>query len=217
MKSQYKNTTECLYEDIDLWEKTEGIEFMKSMPLNNNDKPNILDFGFGFGHYLLAAAYAYPNGRIYGIDGYPNCINEVSNKINERKILNIQIIGQVVNDLKMFEDNSMDMILIYDSLHASYTKMNMLLMESHRVLKKGGCLSILPFHLGNFRDKDENKKKFSITKVKSEVMGYGFEYAGSCEVKGIHWEKCHTFYYIQKGNITFEILERMDVMNFISV
>jgi hypothetical protein len=48
-------------------------------------------------------------------------------------------------------------------------------------------------------------------------MEYGFDYVDTCEVKGIHWEKCHTLYYIQKGNITIDMLERMDVMNFISL
>ncbi len=29
------------------------------------------------------------------------------------------------------------------------------------------------------------------------------------------WEKCHTLYYIKKGNITFDLLEKVDVMNFV--
>ena len=28
------------------------------------------------------------------------------------------------------------------------------------------------------------------------------------------WEKCHTFYYIKKGIITFDALEKVEVMNF---
>lgn len=45
MEYKYKNTNEYLYEDIAMWEKTEGVEFMKAMPLNGNDSPQILDFG----------------------------------------------------------------------------------------------------------------------------------------------------------------------------
>jgi len=204
---EYKNTNEYLYEDIDLWEKTEGVEFMKSMPLYENDSPKILDFGFGFGHYLFATAYAYPKGMIYGIDGYPICIKEIGDKIKERGITNVKVIGEVVSDLNIFEDNSIDMVLLYDALHASFSKKKILLDEAHRVLKKGGCLSVLPFHQGNWRDKDENKKKYSISKIKFEIMEYGFDYVGTCEVKGVHWEKCHTLYYIQKGNITIDMLE----------
>lgn len=216
MENMYKNTNEHLYADIALWEKTEGVEFMKGMPLKGNDSPKILDFGFGFGHYLFAAAYAYPTGTIYGIDGYAICIKEVGNKLKERGIINVKLLGEEVNDLSKFEDNSMDMVLLYDALHASFAGKEMLLKEAHRVLKKGGCLSVLPFHQGNWRDKDENKKKYSLSKIRKEIMVYNFEYVGTCLIKGIHWEKCHTLYYIQKGNITFDILERMDVMNFIS-
>ena len=217
MEYKYKNTNEYLYEDIAMWEKTEGVEFMKAMPLNGNDSPQVLDFGFGFGHYLLATAYAYPKGMIYGIDGYPICIKEVGDKIKERGITNVKVIGEEVSDLNRFEDDSIDMVLLYDNLHASFSKKKMLLDEAHRVLKKGGCLSVLPFHQGNWRDKDENKKKYSISKIKAEIMEYGYDYVGTCEVKGVHWEKCHTLYHIQKGNITIDMLERMDVMNFISV
>ena len=217
MENKYKNTNEYIYEDIAIWEKTEGVKFMKSMPLNGNDSPQILDFGFGFGQYLLAAAYAYPKGMIYGIDGYPICIKEVGDKIKEQGITNVKQIGEEVSNLNRFEEDSIDMVLLYDTLHASFSKKKMLLDESHRVLKKGGCLSVLPFHQGNWRDKDENKKKYSISKIKSEIMEYGFNYVGTCEVKGVHWEKCHTLYYIQKGNITIDMLERMDVMNFISL
>lgn len=50
---------------------------------------------------------------------------------------------------------------------------------------------------------------------KAEIAEFHFKYAGSFQTKGVHWEKCHTLYYIQKGTITFNMLERMNVMNFI--
>ncbi len=216
MEKNYQNTNECLYEDIALWEKTEGVALMKHMPLNGNNCPKILDFGFGFGQYLFAAAYAYPKGTIYGIDGSAICIKEVGDKIRERGIHNVEIIGEEVSDFGRFENNSMDLVLLYDTLHADFLKKKMLLEEAHRILKQGGCLSVLPFHQGNWRDKEGNKKKYSVSKIKNEITEYGFRYEGTCKTQGIHWEKCHTLYYIQKGTITIDILERMDVMNFIS-
>lgn len=81
MEIGYKNTNEHLYEDIALWEKTEGVALMKSMPLNGIVNPQIIDFGFGFGQYLFADAYAYPKGRVYGIDGSEVCLKEVGDKV----------------------------------------------------------------------------------------------------------------------------------------
>jgi len=212
---EYKNTNAALYEDIDQWERTEGIEFMRGMPLNGNESPKILDVGFGFGHYLTSAAYAYPQGTVYGMDGNESCIREVGDKVNLQNLTNVVLIGEHFEDFHHFEDESIDLVLLYDCLHASFAYKNIFLKEAHRVLKKGGCLSALPFHQSNWRDCNEKKKTYSTKKIKEEIESYGYEYAGSCEVKGIHWEKCHTLYYIQKGTITFDLLERMDVMNFI--
>ena len=91
----------------------------------------------------------------------------------------------------------------------------MLFEESHRVLKTGGCLSILPVHLSNWRDRAGKKKTYSLKMIIEEVQSYGFEYAGTCSQKGVHWEKCHTLYYIKKGNITFDALEKVGVVNFV--
>lgn len=211
----YSNTNEHLYDDIAIWEKTEGIDFFKEMPLNDNDMPQILDFGYGFGQYMFAAAYTFPNGTIYGIERNPICVKEVSDKIQVRKLININLITEDATNFAHFEDNSLDLVLLYDTLHADYENKKMLLQESWRVLKNGGCLSVLPFHLSNWRDKDNNKKKYSIAKSKAEIEEFNFKYVGTCQTKGVHWEKCHTLYYIQKGTITINMLERMNVMNFI--
>ena len=143
----YANTNEHLYDDIALWEKTQGIDLFKEIPLNSNTTPQILDFGYGFGQYMFAASYTFPNGTIYGIERNPICVKEVSDKIQDRKLTNIKLITEDVMNFHHFEDHSLDLVLLYDALHADYQKKKMLLEESFRVLKKGGCLSVLPFHL----------------------------------------------------------------------
>lgn len=47
---------------------------------------------------------------------------------------------------------------------------------------------------------------------KAEIKEFHFKYDGTCQTKGVHWEKCHTLYYIQKGTITFKMLERKNVI-----
>lgn len=157
----YTNTNEKLYDDIALWEKTDGRDLFLEMPLKEKSAPKILDFGYGFGEQLFALTNAY-----------------------------------------------------YDALHATSNKY-MLYEESHRILKAGGVLSILPVHLSNWRDRQGKKKTYTSKLIQAEIAEYGFSYAGTCTQKGVHWEKCHTLYYIKKGNITFDILEKVDVMNFV--
>ena len=213
----YTNTHKSLYDDIALWEKTDGRDLFAQMPLAPHVKgsPTVLDFGYGFGENLFALSNAYPNGKIYGIDCNPVCQKEVGEKIAARGIKNITLINKEVHNLQDFQDNSLDLVLLYDALHGGDGKGKfMLYEESHRILKRGACLSILPVHLNNWRDHEGKKKTYTPAKIKAELAEYGFEYAGSCPQKGVHWEKCHTLYYIKKGTITFDALERVEVMNF---
>ena len=214
----YSNTNEHLYDDIALWEKTDGRDLFLEMPLapEVKDAPSVLDFGYGFGEHLFALSYAYPNGKIYGIDCSPACQKEVGEKVAARGLKNITLINKEVHNLRDFEDASMDLVILYDALHGGDGKGKyMLFEESRRILKSGGCLSILPVHLSNWRDREGKKKTYTPEKIKQELAEYSFEYAGTCGQKGIHWEKCHTMYYIKKGTVTFDTLERVDVMNFL--
>ena len=214
----YSNTNEKLYDDIALWEKTDGRDLFAQMPLAPDVKssPTVLDFGYGFGENLFALSNAYPNGKIYGIDCSPVCQKEVGEKVAARGIKNITLINKEVHNLQDFADDSLDLVLLYDALHGGDgTGKYMLYEESHRILKAGGVLSILPVHLSNWRDHEGKKKNYTPDKIKAELAEYGFEYAGTCPQKGVHWEKCHTLYYIKKGSITFDILEKVDVMNFV--
>lgn len=213
----YSNTNEKLYDDIALWEKTDGRDLFAQMPLppEVKDAPTVLDFGYGFGENLFALSNAYPNGKIYGIDCSPVCQKEVGEKIAARGIKNITLINKEVHNLQDFADNSLDLVLLYDALHGGDGKGKfMLYEESHRILKRGACLSILPVHLSNWRDHEGKKETYTPVKIKAELAEYGFEYAGTCPQKGVHWEKCHTLYYIKKGTITFDTLEKVEVMNF---
>ena len=80
----YSNTNEHLYDDIELWEQTDGRDLFLEMPLKEKQTPRILDFGYGFGEQLFALSNAYPDGEIYGIDGNPVCQKEVGGKIRIR-------------------------------------------------------------------------------------------------------------------------------------
>ena len=117
----YSNTNEHLYDDIALWEKTDGRDLFAQMPLAPDVKgaPTVLDFGYGFGENLFALSNAYPNGKIYGIDCNPVCQKEVGEKIAARGIKNITLINKEVHNLQDFADDSLDLVLLYDALHKS--------------------------------------------------------------------------------------------------
>ena len=158
----YSNTNEKLYDDIALWERTDGRDLFLEMPLTEKNAPSVLDFGYGFGENLFALSNAYPNGKIYGIDCSPACQKEVGDKIAERGLKNITLINKEVHNLQDFQDASLDLVLLYDALHCGDGKGKyMLFEESHRILNTGGCLSILPVHLTNWRDHEGKMKTYS--------------------------------------------------------
>ena len=135
----YTNTHKSLYDDIALWEKTDGRDLFAQMPLppEVKDAPTVLDFGYGFGENLFALSNAYPNGKIYGIDCSSVCQKEVGDKVAARGIKNITLINKEVHDLQDFADDSLDLVLLYDALHGGDGKGKfMLYEESHRILKR---------------------------------------------------------------------------------
>lgn len=72
----YANTNEKLYDDIALWERTDGRDLFLELPLKDKHAPKILDFGYGFGEQLFALTNAYPDAVIFGIDGNSVCQKE---------------------------------------------------------------------------------------------------------------------------------------------
>ena len=130
----YSNTNEKLYEDIALWEKTDGRDLFAQMPLAPHVKgsPTVLDFGYGFGENLFALSNAYPNGKIYGIDCNPVCQKEVGEKVAARGIKNITLINKEVHNLQDFADDSLDLVLLYDALHGGDGKGKYMLYEESR-------------------------------------------------------------------------------------
>ena len=50
--------------------------------------------------------------------------------------------------------------------------------------------------------------------VCQKVVGKKVAARGIKNITLINWEKCHTLYYIKKGTITFDTLEKVEVMNF---
>jgi ubiquinone/menaquinone biosynthesis C-methylase UbiE len=203
-----------VHEKIKLWEREEGAALYRGFGFNESSK--VLDYGCGFGHYTLAASRALDGqGTIYAVDIDKGILKHVSAVALDEGLRNI--VTAVVNkDFSLnFENEFLDMILYYDIFHGEGLHRLTLLEEAKRTLKKGGILSVLPFHLSNFRDKEGKKKKYTYKKLIEEIKEYGFEKVVAQPRIGIHFEKYHSPHYINKGGVEFEELERAEIINFI--
>jgi len=204
------------HEKVRHWEENEGVDILKS--IGTKEGASIIDFGCGFGHYALSASQAVgEDGKVYAVDIDKRILNFVEEGISGREIANITIVHSKERDVLDFQSDEIDCILLYDILHGENINRLKFLTEVHRVLREDGILSILPFHLSNFRDVNGNKKKYSIKRLVQEICDLGFQLSGKIEGRGVHFEKYHSPHYIKKGGIDFEDLERGTILNFIKI
>lgn len=201
------------HEKIKHWEENDCIQIMKSIGITKG--AHLIDFGCGFGHYTFSASkVVQEEGKVYAIDRNKGILKYIDNRFKEDKLSNIITVCSKEKTSLNFQDSEIDCILFYDILHGEEIDRFSMIKESHRVLKENGILSILPFHLTNFRDKSGCKKKYKIDMLINEIEELGFRLLGKIEDRGIHFEKYHSPHYINNGGIEFEELERGSIYNF---
>lgn len=200
------------HEKIKHWEENQGVDILKSLGIKSGDY--VIDFGCGFGHYMIpAAAIVEANGKVFALEKNKDILRYLNTLKADKNMVNVNCMYSKEENLLHFEDSSIDCILLYDILHGEFNRFS-LLKEANRVLKDNGILSILPFHLSNFRDRNGNKKKYNINQLINEITEFGFTLSNRIENMGIHFEKYHSPYYIEKGGVEFEELERGTIYNF---
>jgi len=106
---------------------------------------HVLDYGCGPGSYILPLADMVGRwGKIYALDTHPDAIKMVKNLALKKKFTNIETIR---SDCKTYLlDSSLDVVLLYDTLH-DLGDPDRVLQELHRVLKPTGVLSVSDHHM----------------------------------------------------------------------
>ena len=105
----------------------------------------VLDFGCGPGHFTIAAAKRVgETGGVYALDIHPLAVKSVEGKARKEGLSNITTI---LSDRDTgLPDESVDVVLLYDTIHMIADK-RALLEELHRIVKPGGALSIWVGHM----------------------------------------------------------------------
>lgn len=135
--------------DTKKWLKQYGEKVLKEVGITKNQ--NIVDFGCGSGYYTIPAAQIVGNkGKVYALDKDRVCLNEVAKSAQSRKLENIQIIA-TSGELKIpLEDESVDVVLLYDVIHSYYfspATRKELLREVHRISNHNALVSVYPRHM----------------------------------------------------------------------
>ena len=135
--------------DVDRWLKEKAEKVLREVGIEKGQI--ILDFGCGSGYYTIPAAKIVGDkGKVYALDQYGSYLREVRQRAEWEKLKNIQII-ETSGELKIpLEDESVDVILLYDVLHSYYftaVERKELLTGIYRISKPDALISVYPKHM----------------------------------------------------------------------
>ena len=137
---------------------------------------HVLDFGCGPGSYIMPLSELVgKSGKIYALDIHPLAIRAVQRIASRKRLANVQTI---LSDCKTgLLPNSLDVVLLYDTLH-HLDDPNGVLAELHTILRPKGILSVSDHHLkqdeiisrvtnrGLFKLSAKGKRTYSISREK---------------------------------------------------
>jgi len=131
--------------DIERWLKEDGEVFFREIGIKEGQA--VLDFGCGGGNYTIPAAEVVGKaGKVYAIDKNEEVLINLAQKVESEGLRNIELI-KTSGEMKIgLEDESIDLVLLYDVLH-HISERRKIFDEVYRVLKTGALLSVYPKHL----------------------------------------------------------------------
>lgn len=157
--------------EMEKWEKKEGIKFLRRIGIKSGQ--TILDFGARVGYYSIPAARIVGReGIVYALDKDSYSLNELKRKMTEQGLENIIIIKANDNLKIRLENNSIDVVLLYDVLHLINDR-EKLYKEVHKVLQDNGLFSVYPKH-NKFDSPGWGLENMTPKDIKNEIENCGF-------------------------------------------
>lgn len=176
--------------DVKRWLKEDGERFLRDIGIKQGQF--IVDFGCGAGHYTIPATKIVGReGKIYAIEKNSHVLNQLI-QIAKSEGLNNIIPMNTSGTLKIdLDDETIDVVLLYDVLHYRDTEgRGELYNEVYRILKPGALLSVYPKHhkldwpLWNLADR-------KIENIIKEIEGAHFYFCGK-DFKDLIHDDCYT-------------------------
>lgn len=167
------------------WLKEEGREFLRRIGIREGQI--VLDFGCGSGDYAIPAAQIVgEEGVVYALDKSGSTLDKLMRKAGAEGLGNIKRMetsGRLEVDL---EEESVDVVLLYDVLHHYYfpraEDREKVLHEVHRVLKPDGFLSFYP------GDPEVYHHSSELRRIEKQIEGANF-----------HVESEHSETFVHEG------------------
>lgn len=183
---------------VERWLEEYGKEFLRRVGIKRGQ--TVLDFGCGSGNYAIpAAAIVSRDGKVYALDKerrgfWPSeGLDKLIRRAESRRLENI-VVMKTSGKLKMdLEDESVDVVLLYDVLHSYYfpkeEDRRSLLCEVYRILKSNGFISFYP------GDPEVSHNYSELETIKREIENANFHLESEYTGMIIHED------VIQKGHV----------------
>jgi len=174
---------------IETWIEGAGEKFLKDIGIKRGQK--VLDFGCGSGNYTIPAARIVgEEGLLYALDKDKRSLDQLMRKAESIGLKNIIRLDTSSESGTGLDNESIDVVLLYDVLHYYYfprtEDRRHLLREVYRVLKPSALLSLCPTHL-------QSHMEPKLEDVEREIQEASFylesEYSGSLIVHDSNLEK----------------------------
>ena len=150
--------------DLKKWLGEMGEKFLRKVGIREGQV--VLDFGCGSGNYTIPAAKIVGSrGIVYALDKDARVLDELMRRAELEELENIRRIDTSGEVETRLDDNSVDVVLLYDIFWYFppwKPKLTKLLTEIYRILKPNALLSVLPKHVDQ-------------TKLKNKIEEAGFK------------------------------------------
>jgi len=184
---------------IENWIEEAGEKSLKDIGIKRGQK--VLDFGCGSGNYTIPAARIVgEDGLVYASDKDKGSLDQLMHKAESIGLKNIIRLDTLDESGTGLDNESVDVVLLYDVLHYYYFPQaedrRQLLREVYRVLKPSALLSLYPTHLQSYMEP-------KLEDVEREIQEASFylesEYSGRLMVHDNNLEKGRVMNF-RKGN-----------------
>jgi len=163
---------------VENWIEEEAEKLLKTIGIREGQK--VLDFGCGSGNYTIPVARIVgKKGLVYALDQDKGALDGLMHKAELMGLKNIIRLDASPGSRIGLDNESVDVVLIFDVLHYYYfpraEDRKRLLREVYRVLKPNAVVSLYPAHL-------ESNMEPKLEEVRREIAEANFylesEYSG---------------------------------------
>jgi len=164
-------------DDVKKWLDEVADAFLIDIGIRQNQI--VLDLGCGMGNYTIpAAGIVGKSGKVYAVDKDRKTLDGLKKRMEKRQLENIEIVAASEGTGLPLQDESADVVLLYDVIHLVDNRME-LLADIHRVSKPNAIVSVYPKH-------HQENMNMDLDDVKNEIESAHFRFKKKLYKKLIH-------------------------------